>query len=120
MRVLGVMANGSLGYVLSDVQPDADTHKQSLLANQSYLPVGEGIPNSVPIITEAEYQSLLARRADSIAAIVASVNVAVSATPLNKVYQISGRFVGELTAEEIEMLPAGVYIIGKRKVVIDR
>lgn len=120
MRVLGVMANGSLGYVLSDVQPDADTHKQSLLANQSYLPVGEGIPNSVPIITEAEYQALLARRADSIAAIVASVNVAVSATPLNKVYQISGRFVGELTAEEIEMLPAGVYIIGKRKVVIDR
>jgi hypothetical protein len=46
--------------------------------------------------------------------------VAVSAKPLNKVYQIAGRFVGELTAEEIEMLPAGVYIIGKRKVVIDR
>lgn len=120
MRVLGVMPDGSLGYVLSGVEPDADTHKQSLLANQSYLPVGVGIPNSVRVITEAEYQALLQHRADSIAAIAAAVDEIVSNKSLNRVYQISGRYLGELTADEIEMLPAGVYIIGKRKVVIER
>ncbi len=117
MRVLGVRADGSLGYVLSDVQPDATTKKQYLTANQSYLPVGEGFPSSLRIMTEAEYEALLAHRADSIAA---SVRLVAPGKTLEKVYQISGRFVGELTAGEIEMLPAGVYIIGKRKVVIDR
>ena len=68
-------------------------------------------------MTEAEYDALLAHRADSIAA---SVRLIAPGKTLEKVYQISGRFVGELTAGEIEMLPAGVYIIGKRKVVIDR
>lgn len=117
MRVLGVRADGSIGYILSDVQPDATTKKQYLTANQSYLQVGEGIPSSLRIMTEAEYDALLAHRADSIAA---SVRLVAPGKTLDKVYQISGRFVGELTAGEIEMLPAGVYIIGKRKVVIDR
>ena len=120
MRVFGVMADGSLGYVLSSVQPDAGTNKQYLLANQSYLPVGEGIPNSVPIITEDEYQAILKHRADSIAAILAAAEMVFPDKTLSRVYQISGRFMGELTPDEIEMLPAGVYIIGKRKVVIDR
>lgn len=116
MRVLGVMSDGRPGFVLSTVTPDTKTNKQYLEANKSYLVVGPDIPDEIPLITEAEYEEILARRIeDSIAAVTP---VAFEKNVASDVYMISGRSLGKLTREEIQQLPAGVYIIDNRKVVI--
>ena len=112
MRVLGVMEDGRLGYVLSKVKPDSKTKKQYLLANQSYLTVGPEIPDEIPLITEAEYQDILAERE----ALVSPVS---DASRLYNVFSISGEFKGKLSKDEIDKLPSGIYIIDNRKVVID-
>lgn len=120
MRVLGVMEDGTLGYVLSTAEVDSKTGKQYLAANQSYLTVDADIPDEVAIITEQEYASILLRRqeeqriADSIAA---SVKAPVIEGAAN-VFMISGRSLGVMTPQQIEELPAGVYIINRRKVVV--
>lgn len=129
MRVLGIMSDGRIGYVLSKVAVDSKTKKQYLEANQSYLMVGEDIPDEIPVITESEYQAILARRAeeqriaDSIRvadSIAARIDRIVPDKTGHSVYMISGRNLGNLTKEEIEQLPAGIYIIDRRKVVIGR
>ena len=115
MRVLGVMADGRLGYVLSKVTPDKKTKKQYLAANQSYLVVGNDFPEEIPIITESEYQAIIDQRiADSIAAVLP----AIPQSDGSVVFTISGRSLGELTPQEIEKLPAGIYIINRKKVVV--
>ena len=47
MRVLGIMSDGSLGYVKSS--------EEYLAANQSYLVVPEGTPDELKVVTESEY-----------------------------------------------------------------
>lgn len=109
MRVLGVMSDGRLGYVLSKVTPDSKTKKQYLEANQSYLIVGSDIPDEIPLITESEYNDILAAREASVSA--------VSTNHLYKVYSISGESKGLLNQDQLDLLPSGVYIIDNRKVV---
>jgi hypothetical protein len=109
MRVLGVMSDGRLGYVLSTVKADAKTKKQYLEANQSYLIVGPDIPDEIPLITESEYNDILAAREASVGT--------VSTNHLYKVYSISGESKGLLDQDQLDLLPSGVYIIDNRKVV---
>ena len=107
MRVLGVMSNGKLGYVLSKDTPDSETGLQYLAANQSYLPVESGLPDEIPVMTESEY-------AEWVAASVSTATVAER----KKVYSLSGKNLGTVTESEISNLPAGIYIIGQKKVVV--
>ena len=111
MRVLGVMSDGRLGYVLSKVTPDSKTKKQYLEANQSYLIVGSDIPDEIPLITESEYNEILAARA-------ATVGTVSEGDKKFDVYMISGQKVGVMSTQELDILAPGVYIIGNRKVVI--
>ena len=111
MRVLGVMSDGRLGYVLSKVTPDSKTKKQYLEANQSYLIVGSDIPDEIPLITESEYNDILAARTATVGAVSASDKKV-------DVYMISGQKVGAMSTQELDVLAPGVYIIGNRKVVI--
>lgn len=110
MRVLGVTQDGRLGYILSKETPVQG--KQYLAANQSYLVVDADCPSEIPVITEAEYEEILANRSD------AAVHVVSYSTP-KEVYSISGRFIGKMTADEIKKLSPGVYIIGRRKVTVE-
>lgn len=113
MRVLGVMEDGRLGYVLSKVKPDQKTKKQYLEANQSYLMVGADIPDEIPLITEAEYNDILAQRE------ALEVGAVSDVLRLYNVFSISGEFKGRLSQDEIDQLPSGIYIVDNRKVVID-
>lgn len=110
MRVLGVTQDGRLGYILSKEKPVQG--KQYLAANQSYLVVDADCPSEIPVITEAEYEEILANRSD------AAVHVASYSTP-KEVYSISGRFIGKMTADEIKKLSPGIYIIGRRKFTVE-
>ncbi len=110
MRVLGVTQDGRLGYILSKETPYKG--EQYLAANQSYLVVGSDCPSEIPVITEAEYEEILANRGD------AAVHIASYTTP-KEVYSISGRFIGKLTTDEIKKLSPGIYIIGRRKVTVE-
>ena len=109
MRVLGVMEDGRLGYVLSKVTPDTKTKKQYLEANQSYLIVDEDFPAEIPLITESEYEAILAERA-------AGVGSALENRLFN-VYSISGEFKGLMNQDQLDLLDPGIYIIDNRKVV---
>ena len=110
MRVLGKMADGRLGYVLSKETPDNGI--QYLAANQSYLIVGSDCPQEIPVITEEQYAEILAERAN------AAVHSATYSR-LKEVYSISGKFIGMLTSEEINNLDPGVYIIDRKKVKVE-
>ena len=110
MRVLGVTQDGRLGYILSKEEPE--NGKQYLAANQSYLVVESDCPSEIPVITEAEYEEILANRSD------AAVHIASYST-LKEVYSISGKFIGKLSADEIKKLSPGIYIIGRRKVTVE-
>ena len=110
MRVLGKMADGRLGYVLS--KETAENGIQYLAANQSYLIVGSDCPQEIPVITEEKYLKILADRAN------AAVNSATYSR-LKEVYSISGKFIGMLTSEEINNLDPGVYIIDRKKVKVE-
>lgn len=108
MRVLGVMSDGKLGYVLSKDTPDSETGLQYLGANQSYLPVESGLPDEIPVMTESEYESWIA----------ASVSSVATADRKVEVYSLSGKSLGAVSQSEISCLPAGIYIVGQKKVVI--
>lgn len=108
MRVLGVTADGNLGYVLSTVAADSKG-KQYLEANQSYLPVESDLPAEIPVMTESEYEEWIA----------SSVPASVMEEDEVNVYMLSGRNLGKVSKDEINSLPAGIYIIGRKKVVID-
>lgn len=109
MRVLGVMSNGRLGYVLSKVAADEETGLQYLEANKSYLPVESGFPEEIPVMTEAEYEEWKE---------ITSVRSQNAANRSVTVVMLSGRSLGQMNAEEISSLPAGIYIIGGKKMVI--
>ena len=110
MRVLGEMEDGRLGYVLSKVKPN--NGKQYLAANQSYLVVEPDYPSEIPVITEAEYEEILANRGD------AAVHVTTYSVS-KEVYSISGRYIGKLTGAQISELSPGIYIIDRKKVTVE-
>lgn len=107
MRVLGIMTNGKLGYGFSKVAADEKNGLQYLEANKSYLPVESGLPEEIPVMTEAEYEEWLISS-------VASRNQDRTVT----VVMLSGRNLGQMKADEISSLPAGIYIVDSKKVVI--
>lgn len=108
MRVLGVMTNGKLGYGFSKVAADEKNGLQYLEANQSYLPVESGLPEEIPVMTEAEYEEWLISSVPSLNQANRTVNV----------FMLSGRNLGQMKAEELNSLPAGIYIVDSKKVVI--
>lgn len=87
MRVLGVMTDGRLGYVLSD-QPN-------LAANESYLVVPEGTPEELPVMTAEEYE--------------AGVHE-ISLSEENVIYDLAGRRLEKIYRP-------GIYIVNHRKVL---
>ncbi len=62
MRVLGITADGQLGFVSESANLKTFSKKTGsfLPANQAYLPVSEGTPTELRVVTEAEYQEALA------------------------------------------------------------
>ena len=110
MRVLGEMEDGRLGYVMSKVKPKSG--KQYLAANQSYLVVEPDYPSEIPVITEAEYEEILAKRGD------AAVHITTYTVPKD-VYSLSGRYIGKLTGAQIGELSPGIYIIDRKKVTVE-
>lgn len=104
MRVLGVMDDGSLGFV---------TKEGNLDANSSYLDGCAEFPAQIPVMTEAEYQEFLKKQQE--AAVPATQAIAKV-----EVYNVSGRFLGKLSPDDVQGLPAGIYIMGRRKVVIEK
>ena len=113
MRVLGLTAEGKLGYILSTVNPDKKNGKQYLEANQSYLVVGENMAEELPIVTEEESDLILQERG------IASARKTADDMKYT-VYMISGRKVGELDEKQLNALPDGIYIVNNRKFVVGR
>lgn len=99
MRVLGRMKNGKLGFVMKNLD--------YLPANQSYLVVPETAYEELPIMTAEEYE-VYAQELH-----VKSANASVK----RPVYSILGVKIAD-DADAIDNLPAGLYIIGNRKVVV--
>lgn len=62
MRVLGVTTEGQLGFVSksANLKTFSNNVGSYLPANQAFLPVAEGTPEELKIVTEAEYQEALA------------------------------------------------------------
>lgn len=87
MRVLGVMSDGRLGYVLSD-QPN-------LAANESYLVVPEGTPEELPVMTAEEYEAGVYE---------------ISLSEENVIYDLAGRRLEKIVRP-------GIYIVNHRKVL---
>lgn len=87
MRVLGVMSDGRLGYVLSD-QPN-------LAANESYLVVPEGTPEELPVMTAEEYETGVYE---------------ISLSEENAIYDLAGRRLEKIVRP-------GIYIVNHRKVL---
>lgn len=62
MRVLGMTAEGKLGFVSSSNQLYNYKKVDYLPANQAYLPVSAGTAEELTIVTEEEYQQALANK----------------------------------------------------------
>lgn len=97
MRVLGEMADGRLGYITRTTG--------NLDANSSYLDGCLNLPAQIPVMTEEEY----------IIASAPTTHLAVK----QKVYNLSGKYIGSYSLEEAGSLPSGIYIIGNRKLVVE-
>lgn len=103
MRVLGIMPDGNLGYVLSEVAPDETDGKRYLAANQSYLETPAGLPDDIRVLFPGDEDG---------------VEDILSDNGTKAVYTIGGVKVGDYIPSQIEKLPVGIYIIDNRKVVI--
>ena len=103
MRVLGIMPDGNLGFVLSDVTPDEKDGNRYLAANQSYLEIPAGLPDNIRVLFPGDENK------------VAEI---VSDNRTKAVYTIWGLKVGDYIPSQIEELPIGIYIIDNKKVVI--
>ena len=97
MRVLGEMSDGRLGFITRTTG--------NLDANSSYLDGCAALPAQIPVMTEEEY-------------IIASA-AAVTLAEKQKVFNLSGQYVGQYSMEEAQALPSGIYIIGNRKLVVE-
>lgn len=99
MRVLGVCADGSLGFVQKDLE--------YIPANTMYLKVAAGSPAEFKCINDEEFE------------VRAGVDDFEADANGKTVYTITGLKVADnMSAEEIRNLPAGLYIIASKKVII--
>lgn len=102
MRVLGICADGSLGFINTD---DFDY----LPANSSYLGVVGWEPDEFKIVTPKEFEASVGEL---------PVEGASDALPAD-VYNIHGiKVATNATADDINNLPAGIYIAGGKKYVV--
>lgn len=103
MRVLGVTAGGELGFVSQSANLKTFSNKEGsyLPSNQAYLPVSEGTPSELKLVTEAEYQEALANMEYTITYMVdgvayetqsykAGAEVSALANPQKEGYTFSG------------------------------
>lgn len=98
MRVLGTCSDGSLGFVTP-----ADL--KYIPANSAYLVVPGWMPKELKCVDSAEYEAGVEDIADDNAP--------------KDVYNIHGMLVKRAaTPEEIEQLPAGIYIAGGKKIIV--
>lgn len=114
MRVLDVV-NGALCYTsattgsnLTDLEVyvnRVDVEIKAISANTSYLPVSSKAPANLKVVTEEEYMKI---GIDGIKADVAPASVSV--------YNLNG--VEMRTDGTTDNLPAGIYVVGGRKVVV--
>ena len=88
MRLLGLMDDGSLGFVTATVE--------DIPANKAYLKVPAGSPAKIKVVTQAEYDAYIASLPTSIA-----VNPATAAI-----------HVGESTTLSVSYLPEGSKAVG--------
>ena len=99
MRVLTTDAQGNLVFAKADLD--------NLPANQSYLPVPAGTADAVTIMTEEEYTKYVA----------GIHNIVADGENVSPVYSVSGAVVLS-DSRSLSELPAGIYIVGGKKVVI--
>ena len=102
MRVLGIMPDGNLGFVLSEVTPDEKDGKRYLAANQSYLEIPAGLPDNIRVLFPGDENGV----------------AEITDNSSKAVYTIWGVKVGDYLPSQIEELPMGIYIIDNKKVVI--
>lgn len=100
MRVLGTCSDGSIGFVTSDIT--------YLPANKAYLTVPSGSPTEFKLMTQAEYEGLVAG--------ISSVKSSTDKTS-SDIYTITGNKV-RTASTSTDGLPKGIYIIGGKKVVV--
>ncbi|MDY2692420.1 MAG: hypothetical protein SOV40_02095 [Prevotella sp.] len=101
MRVLGTCADGRLGFVKA-------ANLSTIPANTHYIMVDEGSEDEIKIMTQEEYDEILA----------AGISDMTIDNPAHQaVYTINGVKIAN-NATEASRLPRGIYIIGNKKVVI--
>lgn len=99
MRVLGTLADGSLGFV-------TDPELEFIPANSCYLSVPEGSPAEFRCVDKEEFL-----------AGVDPVNVKDADHATSDVYNMQGvMLIRNATQEQISALPRGLYIIGGKKI----
>jgi hypothetical protein len=100
MRVLGILSDGSLGFVISTAA--------YLPANKSYLVVPDGSPAEIKVVTK-EYLDQMAGVED----------VATDENECHDVYTISGVLVKKnATKEDVNNLKPGLYVVGDKKIIV--
>ena len=102
MRVLGKMKDGSLGFI-------TDKSLDYLPANSAYLKVSKGSPEEIKLVTEEEYE------------VLAGVDdIFVDKKPLVQgIYSICGVKLSD-DVSSLNTLPAGIYIVDGKKVVVGK
>ena len=102
MRVLGKMADGSLGLITADIA--------ALPRNRAYITVPEGSPAEIKIMTQQEYMDGV----ESVFGVgfhVEGRTVALGCEQHVAVYNVLGQTVYNGTASSVELPEPGVYII---------
>ncbi|MCC8071251.1 MAG: hypothetical protein LIO90_05560 [Bacteroidales bacterium] len=99
MRVLGVTADGSIGFV-------TDSSRQWIDANTAYLPVSSGTPSELKIMTKEEYITG-----------ITTVDADLSTGAPFDVYNTMGVKVRS-QVNSLEGLPAGIYIANGKKYIV--
>lgn len=113
MRVLGVTAEGRLGYVTGDYD--------YVPANMSYLVVGAGEPAELPIVSQQEYDEMAGIEgieASSFTVTVSGNTVTVDgATAPVEVYDITGKCIVRTSNGTFTLPVRGIYLVKSGAVV---
>ncbi len=110
MRVLGVTSDGSLGMIKEDA-----SSLPYIPANTAYLTVPSGFPSEMKLIAESDYEKVLEEHGGSATAAVTSPLSTTETKP--GVYTLSGTKLSDSNTLPSE-LPAGLYIVGGKKVAV--
>ncbi len=110
MRVLGVTSDGSLGMIKEDASA-----LPYIPANTAYLTVSSGFPSEMKLIASSDYEKVLEEHGGSATAAVTSPLSTAETKP--GVYTLSGTKLSDSNTLPAE-LPAGLYIVGGKKVAV--